>query len=52
MIPLKRSAKAFYVLGMRFMDVYNYDIERVSRCGVKYSAPVHRRLVENLIAPS
>jgi uncharacterized radical SAM superfamily Fe-S cluster-containing enzyme len=31
--------KTFYVLGMHFMDGYNYDLERVSRCGVHYSAP-------------
>jgi uncharacterized radical SAM superfamily Fe-S cluster-containing enzyme len=31
--------KTFFVLGMHFMDGYNYDLERVSRCGVHYSAP-------------
>jgi len=31
--------KTFYVLGMHFMDAYNYDLERVSRCGVHYSTP-------------
>ncbi|HWU39929.1 MAG TPA: hypothetical protein VN203_19940, partial [Candidatus Acidoferrum sp.] len=31
--------KTFYVLGMHFMDAYNYDLERVSRCGVHYSSP-------------
>jgi hypothetical protein len=31
--------KTFYVLGMHFMDAYNFDLERVSRCGVHYSAP-------------
>jgi 7,8-dihydro-6-hydroxymethylpterin dimethyltransferase len=31
--------KTFYVTGMHFMDRYNYDLERVSRCGVHYSAP-------------
>ncbi|HEX9190687.1 MAG TPA: radical SAM protein [Candidatus Deferrimicrobiaceae bacterium] len=31
--------KTFYVLGMHFMDPYNFDLERVSRCGVHYSAP-------------
>jgi hypothetical protein len=31
--------KTFYILGMHFMDAYNYDLERVSRCGVHYSAP-------------
>ncbi|MFA6148353.1 MAG: radical SAM protein [bacterium] len=58
--------KTFYVLGMHFMDAYNYDIERVSRCGVHYSAPdgriypfctynsgpVHRHRVENAVASS
>jgi hypothetical protein len=58
--------KTFYVLGMHFMDPYNYDLERVSRCGVHYSAPdgriypfctynsgpVHRHRVENSIAAS
>ncbi|MGZ8430107.1 MAG: tetraether lipid synthase Tes [Candidatus Deferrimicrobiaceae bacterium] len=56
--------KTFYVLGMHFMDAYNYDLERVSRCGVHYSAPdgriypfctynagpVHRHRVEKAIA--
>jgi len=55
--------KTFYVLGMHFMDAYNYDLERVSRCGVHYSAPdgriypfctyssgpVHRNRVEKTI---
>ena len=31
--------KTFYLAGMHFMDAYNYDLERVSRCGVHYSAP-------------
>ena len=31
--------KTFYIAGMHFMDAYNYDLERVSRCGVHYSAP-------------
>ncbi|TFG60621.1 MAG: radical SAM protein [Deltaproteobacteria bacterium] len=58
--------KTFYVLGMHFMDAYNFDLERVSRCGVHYSAPdgkiypfctynsgpVHRHRVENPIASS
>jgi uncharacterized radical SAM superfamily Fe-S cluster-containing enzyme len=58
--------KTFYVLGMHFMDAYNYDLERVSRCGVHYSAPdgriypfctynsgpMHRHRVENSIASS
>ena len=24
---------------MHFMDAYNYDLERVCRCGVHYAAP-------------
>lgn len=31
--------KTFFILGMHFMDAYNYDLERLSRCGVHYSAP-------------
>jgi hypothetical protein len=31
--------KTFYLLGMHFMDAYNFDLDRVSRCGVHYSAP-------------
>jgi uncharacterized radical SAM superfamily Fe-S cluster-containing enzyme len=31
--------KTFYLAGMHFMDAYNFDLERVSRCGVHYSAP-------------
>jgi len=31
--------KTFYVAGKHFMDAYNFDLERVSRCGVHYSAP-------------
>jgi uncharacterized radical SAM superfamily Fe-S cluster-containing enzyme len=31
--------KTFYLLGMHFMDAYNYDLDRVSRCGVHYAAP-------------
>lgn len=31
--------KTFFILGMHFMDNYNYDIERVKRCAVHYSAP-------------
>jgi hypothetical protein len=56
--------KSFFVLGMHFMDAYNYDLERVSRCGVHYAAPdgktypfctynsgpVHRTRVEERIA--
>ncbi len=31
--------KTFYVLGMHFMDAYNFDLDRVRRCGVHYAAP-------------
>jgi len=31
--------KTFYLAGMHFMDAYNYDLERVCRCGVHYAAP-------------
>ncbi len=31
--------KTFYLAGMHFMDAYNYDLERVARCGVHYAAP-------------
>ena len=58
--------KTVYVRGMHFMEAYNYDLERVSRCGVHYSAPdgriypfctynsgpVHRHRVEKYIASS
>jgi len=27
------------VAGMHFMDSYNYDVERVKRCVIHYSAP-------------
>ncbi|HHL40054.1 MAG TPA: radical SAM protein [Deltaproteobacteria bacterium] len=30
--------KTFFILGMHFMDNYNYSIERVRRCAVHYSA--------------
>jgi len=31
--------KTLMVAGMHFMDVYNYDIERVKRCVIHYAAP-------------
>lgn len=31
--------KTFFIIGMHFMDNYNYSIERVKRCAVHYSAP-------------
>lgn len=31
--------KTFFILGMHFMDNYNYNLERVRRCAIHYSAP-------------
>ena len=31
--------KTLMVAGMHFMDSYNYDVERVKRCVIHYSAP-------------
>ena len=31
--------KTLMVAGMHFMDAYNYDVERVKRCVIHYSAP-------------
>ena len=31
--------KTLMVAGMHFMDHYNYDVERVKRCVIHYSAP-------------
>jgi len=31
--------KAIFVGGMHFMDAYNYDVERVKRCGIHYAVP-------------
>ena len=31
--------KTLLVAGMHFMDVYNYDINRVKRCVIHYTAP-------------
>ncbi|MBI5970694.1 MAG: radical SAM protein [Deltaproteobacteria bacterium] len=31
--------KTFFIVGMHFMDNYTYDLERVRRCAVHYSAP-------------
>jgi len=30
--------KTFFIFGMHFMDSYNYDLQRVRRCGIHYSA--------------
>lgn len=31
--------KTFFIIGMHFMDNYNYNLERIRRCAVHYSAP-------------
>jgi uncharacterized radical SAM superfamily Fe-S cluster-containing enzyme len=31
--------KWFYVGGMHFMDLYNYDIDRIRRCAIHYATP-------------
>jgi len=31
--------KTIFVGGMHFMDAYNYDVERVKRCGIHYAVP-------------
>ena len=33
------SWATMYIGAMHFMDLYNYDIERVKRCGVHYATP-------------
>jgi hypothetical protein len=33
------SSKTLMVASMHFMDSYNYDVERVKRCVIHYSAP-------------
>jgi 7,8-dihydro-6-hydroxymethylpterin dimethyltransferase len=30
--------KTFFIFGMHFMDNYNYDLQRIRRCAVHYSA--------------
>lgn len=35
----KKSYRSLMVGGMHFMDVYNYDVERVRRCIIHYVAP-------------
>jgi uncharacterized radical SAM superfamily Fe-S cluster-containing enzyme len=30
--------KTFFIFGMHFMDNYNYDLQRIRRCGVHYTA--------------
>jgi len=34
-----KTCKTLLVAGMHFMDAYNYDVDRVRRCVVHYSAP-------------
>jgi uncharacterized radical SAM superfamily Fe-S cluster-containing enzyme len=31
--------KTFFIFGMHFMDNYNFDLQRIRRCAVHYSAP-------------
>ncbi|MGZ4862102.1 MAG: tetraether lipid synthase Tes, partial [Halobacteriota archaeon] len=31
--------KTLFIGGMHFMDAYNYDVERVKRCGIHYAVP-------------
>jgi hypothetical protein len=31
--------KALYIGAMHFMDPYNFDLERVRRCGIHYATP-------------
>ncbi len=35
----KYTYRTLLVAGMHFMDLYNYDIERVKRCVIHYAAP-------------
>ena len=35
----KFSYRTLLVAGMHFMDLYNYDVERVKRCVIHYAAP-------------
>jgi uncharacterized radical SAM superfamily Fe-S cluster-containing enzyme len=34
--------KALFIGAMHFQDPYNFDIERVKRCGIHYATPDHR----------
>ncbi len=34
----EHTYKTFFILGMHFMDKYNYDLERVKRCAIHYTA--------------
>jgi uncharacterized radical SAM superfamily Fe-S cluster-containing enzyme len=56
--PLNLLANILFIGAMHFMDPYNYDLERVKRCGIHYATPdgriipfcsynaIHRPLVE------
>lgn len=37
--PIKDTYRTMMIGGMHFMDLYNYDIQRVQRCVVHYAAP-------------
>ena len=53
------SRNSLYIGAMHFMDPYNFDLERVKRCGIHYATPdgriipfctynaIHRPIVEN-----
>jgi uncharacterized radical SAM superfamily Fe-S cluster-containing enzyme len=34
--------KALFIGAMHFQDAYNFDLERVKRCGIHYATPDHR----------
>ncbi|MEA1998413.1 MAG: radical SAM protein, partial [Euryarchaeota archaeon] len=34
--------KTLFIGAMHFMDMYNFDLERVKRCGIHYATPDHR----------
>ena len=34
--------KTLFIGAMHFMDTYNFDLERVKRCGIHYATPDHR----------
>lgn len=38
-VSIKSDWTALYMMGMHFQDLYNYNIDRVQRCVVHYSAP-------------
>ncbi len=38
----KFHRKALFIGAMHFQDAYNFDLERVKRCGIHYATPDHR----------